>query len=148
MIKAAKRLKFFFQGKRPDVVVDVFVPMSRFADFYNFYESEFHYFPLWIVPYRIPKKYPWLNGSFMEDVDDELFIDCAIYGFRQKDGRDYYRLLDEKLIELQGIKTLISHNSYDEKQCWAIYSRENFEKAKAVTDPANVFGDLYTKTHR
>lgn len=148
MIKAAKRLKWFFKGKRPDVVVDVFVPMSRFADFYDFYEREFDYYPLWIVPYRIPKKYPWLNESFMKNVDDELFIDCAIYGFRQKDGQDYYRLLDEKLVELRGIKTLISHNQYDENTFWKIYSRENFERVKAASDPENVFGDLYKKTHR
>ncbi len=40
--------------KRPDVVVDVFIPGARFGEFLNWYESDFQYYPLWIVPYRIP----------------------------------------------------------------------------------------------
>lgn len=147
MIKAAKKFRFLFRHRKPEVIVDVFVPMSRFQKFYEFYQREFNYFPLWIVPYRIKNRYPWINDEYMKDVEDELFIDCAIYGFRQNGNKDYYQLLDQKLLELRGIKTLISHNSYDQHTFWSIYNKANYQKAKALTDPSNTFKDLYSKTH-
>lgn len=147
MIKAAKKLRPVLKHIRPEVIVDVFIPVSRFQDFYDFYTREFNYWPLWIVPYRIANRYPWINENFMKDVPDELFIDCAIYGLKQPSVKDLYRLLDQKLIELKGIKTLISHNSYDEQTFWNIYSRRNYQAAKSLTDPDNAFKDLYEKTH-
>ncbi len=147
MIKTAKKLRFIFKHLKPEVIVDIFVGMSRFKDFYEFYEKDFNYFPLWIVPYRISKRYDWINDGFMEGVEDELFIDCAVYGLRQKAGRDYYKMMDQKLLELKGIKTLISHNSYDPETFWQIYSKERYDRAKKITDPQNIFKDLYEKTH-
>lgn len=147
MIKMAKKLRFLFKHLKPEIIVDVFVPMSRFEKFYEFYEKEMNYFPLWIVPYKISQRYPWINDSFMKEVKDELFIDCAIYGLRQK-NKDYYGIVDKKLFELQGIKTLISHNNYDPETFWKIYSRPNYDRAKHLTDPDNIFKDLYQKTHR
>lgn len=146
MIKTAKKLRFLFKNLKPDVIVDVFVPMSRFKKFYEFYEKEFNYFPLWIVPYKVATRYDWINETFMKDVPDKLFIDCAIYGLRQKD-RDYYKLMDEKLLELKGLKTLISHNSYDQETFWKIYNRDRYARIKKLTDPENIFRDLYQKTH-
>lgn len=146
MIKTAKKLRFIFKNLKPDMIVDVFVPMSGFKNFYEFYAKEFDYFPLWIVPYRISKRYDWINEKFMKDVQDELFIDCAIYGLRQK-KRDYYKLMDEKLLELKGLKTLISHNSYTSETFWKIYNKEKYDRAKQISDPENIFKDLYQKTH-
>jgi hypothetical protein len=146
MIKTAKKLRFLFKNMKPDVIVDVFVPMSRFKNFYEFYEKEFDYFPLWIVPYKVAKRYDWINETYMKDIPDELFIDCAIYGLRQQ-NRDYYKLMDEKLLELKGLKTLISHNNYDPETFWKIYNKDRYARVKKLTDPENIFRDLYEKTH-
>ncbi len=147
MIKTAKKLRFIFKHLKPEVIVDIFVAMSRFKAFYEFYEKDFDYFPLWIVPYRIARRYDWMNEKFMEGVNDELFIDCAVYGLRQKKGRDYYKMMDEKLLELKGVKTLISHNSYEPETFWQIYNKTKYDHAKKLTDPENIFKDLYQKTH-
>jgi len=146
MIKTAKRLRPIFKHFKPEVVVDIFVGMSRFKDFYEFYLQEFDYFPLWIVPYKIKNRYPWINSTFMNGLDDKLFIDCAVYGLRQT-KKDYYKIMDQELIKLQGLKTLISHNSYSPDTFWKIYNHENYEAAKKITDPENIFKDLYQKTH-
>lgn len=58
------------------------------------------------------------------------------------------RLIEEKLFELGGMKTLISHNYYAEDEFWRTWNRPNYQRAKAVADPNNVFRDLYTKTCR
>ncbi len=148
MIRTAKKLSFFFKHLKPEVVVDVFVPMSRFENFFRFYTEKFNYYPLWIVPYHLPEKYPWINPAFLEGIKDNLFLDCAIYGLRQKKGVNYYKLLDDKLQELQGIKTLISHNAYDPATFWKIYHLEQYGRIKKITDPDNTFPDLYRKTHK
>ena len=67
-----------------------------------------------VGPLRWMRLYPWINPDFIKGVEDQLFIDCAIYGMKQKGTTDYYKLLDQKLIELQGLKTLISHYFYNE----------------------------------
>ena len=56
--------------------------------------------------------------------------------------------MEEKLLELGGLKTLISRNHYSEREFWTIWNKENYDRIKAVTDPENVFRDLYTKTCR
>jgi len=143
----ARRLGFLMARRPPDVVVDVFVPVSRFEEFFAFYEKEFDYFPLWIVPYRAMRRYEWISDEFFEKTKDELFIDAAVYGMRQRGGRNYYKLMEEELARIGGIKTLISHNYYDEETFWKTWNRPNWLAAKSVTDPAGVFGDLYRRTH-
>ncbi len=75
-------------------------------------------------------------------------VDIAIYGMKQRGETNYYRLMEEKLQELNGIKTLISYNYYPEDEFWKIFHRPNFEAVKAITDPNNIFRNLYEKTCR
>jgi len=67
---------------------------------------------------------------------------------RTRPPRNPHRMMEEKLRELGGVKTLIDHNYYSEDEFWAIWNRRNYQAAKAVTDPDNLFRDLYTKTCR
>jgi FAD/FMN-containing dehydrogenase len=132
--------------KRPDVVVDVFIPSKRFAEFFAWYEQTFDYWPLWIVPYKIPTPYPWISDGHQRAMDDSLFIDCAVYGKKNGEpGVDYSQLLEEKTYELGGIKTLISRNHYDEQRFWEVYDQPRYRKAKEELDPKGVFKDLFSK---
>jgi FAD/FMN-containing dehydrogenase len=148
MLSLANALPFMIKADKPDVVVDVFVPFSRAKDFLEFYRREFDYWPLWIVPYRIAKPYPWISPDFIAPGSEELYLDFAVYGFKAPDSRNYFRLLEEELVRLKGIKTLISHNFYERGEFWKIWNREAYEGAKRLTDPEGLFGDLYDKTHR
>jgi FAD/FMN-containing dehydrogenase len=49
--------------RRPDVVVDLFIPDRRFADFYAWYAREPRFYPLWVIPYRMPAIYPWVSDA-------------------------------------------------------------------------------------
>jgi FAD/FMN-containing dehydrogenase len=135
--------------KRPDVVVDVFIPSRRLGEFFDWYEKDFNYYPLWIVPYRIAEPYPWIADEHAARARDELFIDCAVYGKVNADPRvDYSQLLEEKTYALDGIKTLISRNHHTRERFWQIYNRPNYEAAKARLDPKGAFPSLYEKFHR
>ncbi len=135
--------------KRPDLVVDVFVPSRRFRDFFDWYTRGLAFYPLWIVPYRIAEPYPWIAPSHAAGFGDDLFLDCAVYGKRNADPAvDWSQALEAKTYELGGIKTLISRNHHTPEQFWRIYDQPGYERAKARLDPHGVFPSLYEKFHR
>jgi FAD/FMN-containing dehydrogenase len=145
----AEKLRWIFlDDDRPLITVDTFLPFSRLKEFLLWYEKDFQHFPLWVVPYKRVHDYEWLSDSFWKGLDDDLMIDIAIYGMKQRGTTNYYRLMEEKLKELGGVKTLISYNYYTEDEFWEIFNRKNFETVKAITDPDNIFRNLYQKTCR
>jgi FAD/FMN-containing dehydrogenase len=149
LIRWSKRLApVLALKKRPDVVVDLFIPSSRFLDFFEWYDKAVFFYPLWIVPYRIPTPYPWVAPAQAARIG-ELVFDCAIYGRPNADPDvDCSQLLEEKTHELGGIKTLISSNHYTPERFWSIYDRANYDAAKARLDPEGAFPGLYEKFHR
>jgi hypothetical protein len=149
ILRIAERLRWLLlSDDRPDVTVDTFLPFSRLKEFLEWYAVDFGHFPLWCVPYRRVHDYEWLADSYWRKFSDELMVDIAIYGMKQRGETNYYRLMEQKLQELNGVKTLISYNYYPEDEFWTIFNRGNFEAVKAITDPDNIFRDLYQKTCR
>lgn len=145
----AERLNWALPKKNPTVTLDVFLPISRVPAFMDWYRATFDFFPLWCVPYRRVRDYEWLAPSFYEAMGkDEMFVDLALYGMKQTDGRNLHRLMEEGLMAHGGIKTLIAHNYYSEAEFWTIWNKPNYDAVKSQTDPDNVFRDLYTKTCR
>jgi FAD/FMN-containing dehydrogenase len=143
---AEKARHLLLDDVRPDVTVDTFLPFSKLKEFLLWWEKDCGHFPLWCVPYRRVHDYEWLSDEYWKGVEDQLMVDIAIYGMKQQGETNYYRLLETKLAELHGIKTLISYNYYPEDEFWTIFHKKNFETVKAITDPNNIFRDLYQKT--
>jgi hypothetical protein len=148
LLRLAEVLNPFLPASKPNVTVDLFLPASKLQTFMGWYEGAIDYYPLWCVPYRRVRKYEWIAESYFEGIDGEMFIDIAIYGLEQPAGRNYYKEIEDELLRVQGIKTLISHNFYDEKTFWTIWNKPNYDAVKAITDPKNLLRDLYTKTCR
>jgi FAD/FMN-containing dehydrogenase len=144
MISTMKRLDWFFgMKKRQDVVCDVFIPNRRFADFLRWYQRAFDFWPLWIVPYRMPKPYPWLSDAHQERFNDEMHFDLAVYGMpNNRPDLDLSAELERAVFEHDGIKTLIGRNHYDDSRFWDVYSRERYYGIKDRTDPGRVLPDL------
>jgi FAD/FMN-containing dehydrogenase len=135
--------------RRPDVVVDVFIPSRRFLDFCAWYARDFAFWPLWIVPYRVPEMYPWIAPGHAARMQDPLMIDCAVYGKPNSEPDvDYSEVLEAKTYELGGIKTLISRNHYTRDRFWEIYHKPHYDEVKRRLDPHGVFRDLFEKFHR
>jgi hypothetical protein len=110
------------------------------------HDEKLGFYPLWCVPYKRVRDYEWAAPRLFDGLADELFVDLAIYGMKQPDGRNVYRELEEELPRVQGIKTLISYNYYDEHEFWQNWNRPNYVAVKKLTDPDNVLRDLYEKT--
>jgi FAD/FMN-containing dehydrogenase len=146
ILKIAAKLHWLLRSEKPTITLDVFVPFSKVPEFLVWYEREFGFFPLWCVPYRRVHDYEWLADDYWTALRDDMFLDLAIYGMKQKGDKNYHRLMEEKLRELGGIKTLIAHNYYPEAEFWSIFNKRNYDAVKRITDPKHLFRDLYTKT--
>ena len=146
VLRLAEKLNWLLPRDKPTVTLDVFLPFSKMPEFLAWYGKEFNFYPLWCVPYRRVHDYEWIDEGFYAQMKDDMFVDLAIYGMKQSGEKNYHRLMEEKLRELGGIKTLISHNYYGEDEFWQIWNKRNYDTIKARTDPKNLFRDLYTKT--
>ncbi|OGJ12560.1 FAD-linked oxidase [Candidatus Pacearchaeota archaeon RBG_19FT_COMBO_34_9] len=145
-LRIAEKFHSLIPPEKIPMIIDLFIPFSKVKDFMNWYEKEINYFPLWCVPYRKMQDYKWISSSFFNKIKDELFLDIAIYGMKKKDDRNYYRMIEEELMKIGGLKTLISTNYYSENEFWETWNKENYYKIKKITDPDNIFRDLYEKT--
>lgn len=146
-LELGKRFHRLLRRERPTVTLDVFIPISRLPEFLTWFDATFGFFPLWCVPYRRVHDYEWLRDDYWAALPDRMFVDIAIYGMAQRTANDH-RLIEQKLRELGGVKTLISHNYYERDEFWSIYNRASYDAVKRITDPDNVFRDLYEKTCR
>jgi FAD/FMN-containing dehydrogenase len=148
VLRLAEKVNALLPVQNPTVIVDVFLPFDRVEAFMAWYHREIGHFPLWMVPYQRVHHYPWLSPRFYARSPDPFFLDLAIYGLKQPAGKNYHALIEQKLLELGGLKTLISHNYYSEEDFWKTFDRDSYAQVKSRADPHNIFRDLYTKTCR
>ena len=73
------------------ITVDTFIPFSKLEEFMKWYKKEINHFPLWCVPYKIVHQYEWLSEEFLSRINDDLFIDIAIYGMHRDNPDHYHR---------------------------------------------------------
>lgn len=144
VLKLANKFHKIIPNDKIPITVDTFLPFSKVTEFMEWYGKEVNFFPLWCVPYKTMRKYEWLNQNFL--TEDELFLDLAIYGMKKTNKEHYYQLIENELLKVNAIKTLISSNYYSEEDFWKVWNKENYFKIKQQTDPNNIFRDLYTKT--
>ena len=144
VLRLAQKFHKIIPDSQIPFTLDLFLPFSRTTDFMEWYQENINFFPLWCVPYRMVKYYEWIAPDVL--APDELFLDLAIYGMKTDKKEHYHKIIEDKLKEVGGLKTLISHNYYSESDFWKIWNKENYDKVKQKTDPDNIFRDLYTKT--
>lgn len=146
LLRLAKKFQRFLPVEKPTVILDVFIPFSKLDAFMSWYRNTIGFFPMWCVPYRRVRDYEWISPDFYAGLKDELFVDLAIYGLKQRGTRNYYKEIEDELVRVNGMKTLISHNYYEEDAFWRIWNKPNYAAVKNLTDPKNIFRDLYAKT--
>lgn len=147
-LKLVEKFRWLIPSDKIPITVDVFIPFSKVSNFMEWYKKEVNHFPLWCVPYKFVRRYEWISTDFSHKIKDKLILDLAIYGMKKKADKNYYKIIEDELMNIGGIKTLISSNYYSESDFWKIWNKENYEKVKREADPNNIFRDLYTKTCR
>jgi len=128
------------------VIQDVDIPLARAAEFFEFYAREIALWPQWICPigFTSQKKnftlYPRENDWYVN------FGFWDVKRTREARPRGYFnRLIEQKVAELGGIKSLYSESFYPEAEFYGHYGGEGYAALKRKYDPGGAFPDLYSK---
>lgn len=130
------------------VIQDVDIPLDRAAEFLAFLQARVGILPIWLCPIRAPAAdaqftlYPLTPGTTYVNFG---FWD-VVTTRDQRPAGFCNRLIEQKVRELGGIKSLYSDSYFSEDEFWSIYNRPAYVALKERYDPAGALGDLYAKT--
>ncbi len=139
---------YFYQRRkitRETVIQDVLIPIKKSQQFYDFFAKNIGITPVWICPYmayNTAKPY-----DFFPTIANRLYLDFGFWDSVPSNGiTGYYnRLVENKVTELKGNKSLYSEAFYPEEVFWRIYNKQYYQSLKEKYDPEGVFNDLYKK---
>jgi FAD/FMN-containing dehydrogenase len=129
------------------VVQDVDIPLENAAEFLRFFLEEIPIRPVWMCPiggHDPAKNFPLypLHGT-------GLFVNFGFWDVvpnEQKHPEGHFnRLIENKVRELGGVKSLYSDAYYDEETFWKLYDGDSYFALKKRYDPDNRLRNLYQK---
>jgi FAD/FMN-containing dehydrogenase len=141
-----KKLEGLLGLHAESVIQDVDVPLPRAAEFLGFYAEEIALWPQWICPIG-PQPH---SGRFsLYPVRDEWYVNFGFWDVkRTREAHPpghFNRMIERKVNELGGIKSLYSDSFFPEAEFASLYGGEFFRKLKAKYDAGGAFPDLYAK---
>jgi FAD/FMN-containing dehydrogenase len=132
---------------RESVIQDVDIPIERGAEFLEFFLREVGILPVWICPIRTPRPPAHFPLYPMDPA-----VTYVNFGFwdvvRTRDTHDpghFNRLVERKVMELGGIKSLYSDSYYTREEFDAAFGGETYRALKARYDPKSRLRGLYEK---
>jgi FAD/FMN-containing dehydrogenase len=141
-----KRLERVLGWHSESVIQDVDIPLPRAAEFLDFYSKEIGLWPQWICPIG-PQPH---SGRFsLYPVRNAWYVNFGFWDVkRTREAHPpghYNRMIERKVAELGGIKSLYSDSFFPEEEFARSYGGELFAKLKAKYDPSGAFPGLYAK---
>jgi FAD/FMN-containing dehydrogenase len=128
------------------VIQDVDVPLARAAEFLEFHAREIGIWPTWICPIG-PREnaarfalYPLRAETYV----NFGFWDVIRTRVAQPPGH-FNRMIEDKVIELGGIKSLYSESFFARQDFDRAYGGDAYYRLKEKYDPGRVFPELYDK---
>ena len=129
------------------IVQDVDVAVEHAPAFLDFFRREIGLTPVWVCPFRgfdREHRFP----LFPTD-PDSLYINFGFWDLKFSkttlpDGH-FNRLIERKLAELGGIKSLYSDSYFTPEEFRAAYNGPIYDALKAKYDPKGRLSDLYRK---
>jgi FAD/FMN-containing dehydrogenase len=129
------------------VIQDVDIPVERAAEYLAFMHAEVGILPIWICPIRAPDLgspfplYPLPPGRIYVN-----FGFWDVISSRQPHPPGHFnRMVEHKVSELGGIKSLYSDSYFSKDEFWSIYDANAYADLKRKYDPSGALGDLYAK---
>ncbi len=130
------------------VIQDVDIPLENCTDFLSFYLDNIRFTPVWICPIRAwdqAARFPLYPMDSSKTYVNFGFWDVIRGRNRQLPKGHYNRLIEARVRELGGIKSLYSDAYFTPEEFWSIYSRDAYGRLKAKYDPEGRLKDLYAK---
>ncbi|CAL9335403.1 hypothetical protein SUDANB95_00156 [Actinosynnema sp. ALI-1.44] len=128
------------------VIQDVEIPVDRLAEFLDFFHREIGIEPVWLCPVRLRDRTGWPLYPMDPDV---LYVNVGFWStvdLRPDEAMgSRNRLIEDKVTELGGHKSLYSDSYYEEQEFWDNYNGPTYRELKKRYDAAGRLPDLYTK---
>jgi len=136
------------RGRFPESVIqDVDIPLARAPEFLAFFMREVGVLPIWICPigpaqhdnrfplYSMQSEGLYINFGFWDVVESTTGHEPGHFN----------RLIENKVLELGGIKSLYSESYFDRETFARAYAIDRYQALKAKYDPQHRALDLYDK---
>jgi FAD/FMN-containing dehydrogenase len=128
------------------VIQDVEIPVERLAEFLDFFHREIGISPVWLCPVKLRDRTGW--PLYPMD-PDELYVNVGFWSTvslrPDEELGSRNRLIEDKVTELGGHKSLYSDSYYGEEEFWGNYNGPTYQDLKKRYDPAGRLPDLYAK---
>jgi FAD/FMN-containing dehydrogenase len=126
------------------VIQDVDIPISRAAEFLDFYAKEIQLWPQWVCP---------IGGASrrftLYPIEHDWYVNFGFWDVkRTRDAHPpghFNRLIEDKVSALGGIKSLYSDSYFAEDDFRRRYGGEAYDALKGKYDPTGAFPRLYDK---
>ncbi|PHQ81450.1 MAG: FAD-linked oxidase [Coxiella sp. (in: Bacteria)] len=135
-------------GKRStpseSVIQDVVIPADKAHEFFQFFIEQISLRPFWICP---TMRYGDAEYTLFELTPGTLYFNFGFWGMVESDkpAGYYNKLIEQKVVELGGLKSLYSDVYYSEAEFWNIFNKKHFDALKSKYDRNGRFKDLYNK---
>ena len=136
------------RGVHPESVIqDVDIPLSRAAEFLEFLLAAIGILPIWVCPigpadrqtrfplYPLAPRTLYMNFGFWDVIESRE---------PQRPGH-FNRLIEDKVLELGGIKSLYSDSFFDRPTFARAYDMDEYDRLKRRYDPHGRAPGLYEK---
>ena len=131
---------------RESIIQDVDLPLARAGEFLDFYLREIGLLPVWICPIGATADcdrfalFPRANTMYVN------FGFWDVKRTREPHPPGHFnRLIERKVSELGGIKSLYSDSYFTREAFDAAYGGDAYRRLKSRYDPTGRLGDLYAK---
>ena len=145
-VGATKKLERVLGLHSESVIQDVDIPLARAAEFLDFYAREIGLWPQWVCPIG-PQPH---SGRFaLYPVKGDWYVNFGFWDVkRTREAHPpghFNRMIEEKVNELGGIKSLYSESFFPEGEFHRRYGGDAYRVLKAKYDPGGAFPELYAK---
>jgi len=127
------------------VIQDVDIPIARAAEFLRFYAEHIALWPQWVCPIGVSRE----SSFTLYAVRPGWYVNFGFWDVkRTREAHPpgtFNRLIEEKVGELGGIKSLYSDSFFAEADFHRRYGGAAYDALKRKYDPAGAFPRLYDK---
>jgi len=142
-----QRLRKAFGTHSETIIQDVDVPIARAPEFLDFFQREIGLTPVWTCPFKAFN--PAHRLPFFDIKRDTQYVNFGFWDAKttNKTFADGYfnRLIEDKIFELGGTKSLYADNYFTREQFHDRYNGDEYSRLKAKYDPQGRLADLYRK---
>ncbi len=135
-------------GLHPESVIqDVDIPIANAPAFLDFLLKEIGILPVWLCPVRA--RHADVRFPLYPLAPDTLYVNFGFWDVVRRrqpfPSGHHNRLIERKVAELKGIKSLYSESYYEPETFWRLYGGTDYQALKRKYDPDGAFKDLYEK---